>query len=719
MLLRSSLPIALPLIALTGLFWTSPLAAQTTPEEEALFRDEFNEEQFFLLEEEAVTIASKHAQSTREAPATITVITAEDIFRYGFRDMGDLLRAVSGWYLSNGYDYYYGGNRGVLLRGDQNTRILVLIDGHTQNEAWGSSSSLDEGLGLDLGAISRVEVLQGPSSTLYGSNAFLGIVNIVTKAGEDVGKGEARLELGSFGSTRLTMASGQKKGDLQYHARATAIATSGRTLYFPDRADSSETGGFAGPQADQLQSLGLFARVQYKDVQLMGQFVDRLKHVPTAPFNTVLGSPDTLYRQQRWFAEARINRPISKSLELMARAYYDGYRFVDRLDTYDLELPQNEDGSYPTYLFSDRAQADWFGAELQLGVTLKETPTLRDQLYFGLEGGYVSTVSQAFVADPASPDTVPADAVSVPVSAVVAGAYLQNELEINERFNFVAGLRFDYHQSFFRIEDLTKTISPRGAFIIRTKNDSTFKVMYARGFRNPAIYEAFFDDGTDIASNSNLKPESIHNLEFAYEYRLKKTLKLGLSTYYFRATDLLRQQTLCLDAAPSEECQEIRQQFQNIAQVEGQGSELTVVANLPHGWETRGTLTLQRATDLDADRPLTNSPGFIANLMASYPLLKDKAYLSTQVHVVGGRTAGPTAEDTFIDVPAYGLVNVLFSSRTWIKGLEVSAGVYNLLDLQLPEVAVTEELVVDRSDEPILTIPTDGRTFQFRAGYRF
>jgi iron complex outermembrane receptor protein len=311
------------------------LNAQTTAEEEKLFSEENSEEQFFKLEEDAVTIASKHAQSTREAPATITVLTAEDIFRYGLRDMSDVLRSAAGWFVSDGHDFVYAGVRGILLKGDQNSRILVMIDGHSMNEQWSSTSSIDEALGLDIAAIARVEILQGPSSTLYGTNAFLGIINIVTKSAADSPSLFGQLELGSFERSRLTAAKNGKVGELAYGARASVIGESGRSLYFPERSTSSSSAGFTSPAADALQSLQASGRVQFKGFQLQGLYTDRLKHVPTAPFDTALNDPRTYYRQKRWFVEVKLNRSLSSRINLMARLYYDGFRFEDYLMTND------------------------------------------------------------------------------------------------------------------------------------------------------------------------------------------------------------------------------------------------------------------------------------------------------------------------------------------------------------------------------------------------
>lgn len=712
----TSHPLRLAVLLLLGAASLPALGvAQTLEEEKKLFEGEFNEEDFFRLEEEAVTIASKHAQSTREAPATVSVISAEDISRYGFRDLADLLRTVAGWYVSNGYDYYYAGNRGIMLKGDQNTRVLLLIDGHTMNEGWTSSSSFDELLGLDLAAISRVEVLQGPSSTLYGSNAFLGIINIVTKAGEEVGRGASHVLLGSNGWTRISVASGNKTGGIEYHARAMGTLSSGRYLYFPDRTEGP-SGGFTPPEADAVRGGSLFARVQAGDLRVMAQLSNRLKHVPIAPYNTVLGDPTTRYEQTRMYMEARYSRELKAGRELMARAWYDGYRFDDHLLTWEDEAPTDPTQEWGTYLFRDRARADQGGAELQLGFELANGPTLRDQLYVGVESSYAATVSESFVSEGAEE----LDKVSVPVNGLLVGAYAQNELVAAEKLHVVLGLRFDYNQNFFDPAQVLETLSPRGAVIYKARNDSTFKLMYARGFRNPSVYEAFFEDGADIAANDSLRPESIQNLEFAYEYRQKKTLKLGVGLYYFQATNLLRQQTICLDGSLElESCTEIRQQFQNVAQVQGLGSEATLQVNLDNGVVARGTLALQQSTDLADYRPLTNSPTALANLMASYPVIKDKGSLALHLHAVSPRTIGPDASGAYETLPANLLLNLVFNSQELVKGVSLTTGVYNLLDWRVPDVAVSEDIVVDHTDQQVLTVPQDGRTFAFQLGYKF
>ena len=122
-----------------------------------------------------VYAASKFEQKVTEAPASVSIITADQIRMYGYRTLADILRGVRGFYVTYDRNYSYLGIRGFSRPGDYNSRVLLLIDGHRVNEnIFGSALIGTEGT-LDVDLIERVEVIRGPSSSLYGTNAFLGV----------------------------------------------------------------------------------------------------------------------------------------------------------------------------------------------------------------------------------------------------------------------------------------------------------------------------------------------------------------------------------------------------------------------------------------------------------------------------------------------------------------------------------------------------------------
>src|SRR3954463_10445041 len=134
------------------------------------------------VRELTVTAVSKKPERLGDAPATVTVISHEDFQRHDWRNVAEALRSVPGVYVSYGRDYYYTGIRGLSFPADVDTRILVLLDGHPMNDPWSARSQASELFTVPRDDIERVEVIRGPASSVYGSSAFFGVVNIVTRA---------------------------------------------------------------------------------------------------------------------------------------------------------------------------------------------------------------------------------------------------------------------------------------------------------------------------------------------------------------------------------------------------------------------------------------------------------------------------------------------------------------------------------------------------------
>ena len=127
---------------------------------------------------------SKMNESLREAPATVIVVTAEQIRRRGYLDLEQVLHDLPGFDISrsNGYSYSNIYQRG--FRSDTTSRTLFLVDGVEQNDLHSNTAHISRQFPLT--NIDRVEVVYGPASTMYGANAFLGVINVITKDPDDV-----------------------------------------------------------------------------------------------------------------------------------------------------------------------------------------------------------------------------------------------------------------------------------------------------------------------------------------------------------------------------------------------------------------------------------------------------------------------------------------------------------------------------------------------------
>lgn len=172
--------LALAVAVAVGLTFSQPVMADDAGIEKQPDLTQMSIEDLLSVE---VYSASKFTQKTTEAPAAVSIVTAADIKTYGYRSLADILGSVRGLFITGDRNYQYVGVRGFNRPGEYNSRILLLVDGIRVNDANYDTASIGPEFFLDVNLIERVEVVRGPGSSIYGSNAFFGVVNVITKRG--------------------------------------------------------------------------------------------------------------------------------------------------------------------------------------------------------------------------------------------------------------------------------------------------------------------------------------------------------------------------------------------------------------------------------------------------------------------------------------------------------------------------------------------------------
>jgi outer membrane cobalamin receptor len=184
--------------------------------------------------------ASKHMQSASDAPSSVTVITADEIQKYGYRTLADILESVRGFYITSDRDYSFVGVRGFGRLGDSNNRILVLVDGHRINDNVFGEPYLGSEFLVDVDLIERVEIIRGPSSSLYGADAFFAVINVITLKPPRLKGVELSFAPASFGTFQGRASYGGQCKGIDTTLSATFYNSQGPTLFFP-QFDNSAT----------------------------------------------------------------------------------------------------------------------------------------------------------------------------------------------------------------------------------------------------------------------------------------------------------------------------------------------------------------------------------------------------------------------------------------------------------------------------------------------
>ena len=648
------MPSRIPLRSLTvGLFLSQASLSQahaSEPAGDSPTLATLSLEELMELPVESVTGVSKYQQDIRRAPAGVTVYTAADIRNYGWTTLSDALRAAPGIHVRSDRFYDFVGMRGFTRPYDYNSRTLILLDGHRLDDTIYQQGPIGSDFILDLDMVDRIEIISGPGSSVYGSNAFYGAVNVIPKTGRDISGAQIGAGVGTEPSGKLRVTVGDRTPDgVDYVVSATEWWSEGESAFpltptWAGVADPSGSQGTIAKHQDEMHNQSLFSRVTWRGISGEAAYARRDKEVLPEVYFTPNGADAHGIDERAYLLIRGTGEPTPDS-ELNAKVSLDLYHyeglFSPAFNNFEPFAPYADSLSVNT--------------EVSWRQTIADSQSLR----VGVE--YQENLRQDFGVDLPAAGT---PYFEVRESSSYISPFAQLDWEFAPTFRTSLGARYDYY------DEETKRLTPRVGLIWDALPSTTLKLLYGEAFRAPNVAER--SPGEDyILQNPDIGPETNQSWEFVAEQRFGPVWRLDSHFYYTRSEDLIA-------TVPTGNPGEVT--YGNVGNYITKGFDVGPAAYFASGVQVRASATVQRTYDKATDEVVTDAPQTLGKLQVSTPVVKKWLRASVELLYVGDRKDGGGVDGIVRETGDYLNANfTLRASRLWERW-DISLSIYNLAD---------------------------------------
>jgi outer membrane receptor for ferrienterochelin and colicins len=499
-----------------------------------------------LVPERSVSAASREVESIEDAPASVSVISAQELEAFAYPTILEALRGVRGYAVN--FDSVYGNAavRGLGTANDFSNRLLVLSDGAVLNENILYQPFIHYDGRTDLGDVQRVEVVRGPSSVLYGTGAVSGVVNLVLKDRDEPEGVHAQISSYDNSTARGRVGFVERLGpDAGIWASVSGATSQGRDIALPA---SDDTGAARTTQDfDRFHSYTLTGKLWFKDVTLQSFWTARQNTVPTGNYGSRFGDSRSFSDDQRFMTELKFDRKLGGRAAVMLRAHLN-YAYYHSDYWYDADPDMPAPGTTDTYNYFETYKSWWGGGEarttldLARGLRLTVGGDVVVHQRANMEGGQY---------DVDHTTVMPGLHVDAPYQVLAGSALL--DWRPARALRVQGGVRFDYwnlrgnqfaEDGVDRGTTSFSAASPRFAVIAKPTDDNIVKLMLGSAFRAPSAYEFYYADGgsTQVPSNTcgdKLKPETIYSAELEATHKFNVDWAGVASVYGTLARDVV------------------------------------------------------------------------------------------------------------------------------------------------------------------------------------
>ncbi len=567
------------------------------------------------LTEIPIVSAARHQQSRTGSPRAVSVITAEEIRRRNFRNVPEAVGTLAGVYLQQ---TNYGGGSPI-IRGMVGNRILLMVNGIRLNNATyrlGPNQYLNS---IDINTVERIEVVRGAGSVLYGSDAFGGVINVITKQAPD-----SRLGAEFSGSARVRFATADTSGAGHIElsgARGRLGFSGGFTM---EQFGDLWAGGNRGVQPfTGYEQGGADFSVNYavSPNATITAGITRLKQT-NLPRTDLLADGSEL--EYQWepqgldlfqFQYSQNNLPSHVGTLQVTLSYQRPFEYLSRVTASDP--------------YTERRHADVLQVA-EAGVQLTTAVGNAHMLTYGLTAGgdwVGSTRTDIDIRTGVA--TKKLGNYSNGSRSMSVAFFLQDEVRVSKRLDAVLGIRhddFDLHAGLFdpvtgpiRIDSEPGAVTGSGHLLFRLTRHWSLTGGVSQGFRAPNM-----DDSTILSGvgsrfeipNAKLKPERSVNLEYGARAQ-GKTGNLTIVAFHDTYRDLIDRAPGILNGLSFVDLNNnlIKDgkepdvyKRQNVSRAVVDGLELSTMLNIAEGWTWTHSTTWTRGTEISLDQPLARIP---------------------------------------------------------------------------------------------------------------
>ena len=677
---------------------------------------------FKLMDEELITIASKIEEKIKKAPSIITIITDKEIENMGVRTLYDIMRIVPGFDLHRRPDFggLIYGVRGIKNADD---KVKIFLNGHSLNVGRSGRTAFffDD---LPLKNVKRIEIIRGPGSALYGTNAFLAVINVITKGVDDIEHFEISSGFGSFDTQEYNIMFGKTIHDIDIDGFATFYNTNGPHEKIKEDAAFLEPELFGsrapGKTDESRNKLDLNLNITYKDIKFHTKYFNK----DTEPYtgSRFILTDDGENRYSYLLLDLSYEFELWNRLTVKPRIYYDQYEFEWFHEAFgdgftpDLDedgVGDDLDGDGDIEVFPDGVRSKNYGrnkvagAEIHVDYDLFENN--RFSFGFGFEWNKQDNIdlSTNFMVLPGEDPSFGSFIGAVQDQGDVLWIkeyirqiwhiYIQDKWDITDKLSFTLGIRHDQYN------DFDGTTNPRIGIVWDFMDNATLKILYGQAFRAPSFRELTLDARPVRIGNKGLEPEKIRTYEVGLSCKFNENISTNVN-YFF---NLIRDPIGVIEA-DNDDPESVRQ-FENLDGANIQGIEFEAKANLSDYWLDAYAFANYTYQDAESKGdPLPDVPKHKGNVGINLGITK---YLNANLHAFISGERIRAQEDTRDDSPGFALLNLTLIGKEFFNDLKIKASIFNLLDKDWDDPAQFGRIATD--------LPRPGRNFFVEFSYEF